>query len=175
MKIWSKMRKHIFLIFFATVVFGAVLGQANERQTFNREAFEKRRNAFITTEVGLTAEEAGKFLPIENEFKQKLFEVGLECRRLARESQNNQKMSDADYKKLSDCRLESRIKEAQLEKEYFEKFNKILSPEKIYKYQQADTKFSREIVIERRPNQNRNSGTNRENPRNNNDNNRSRR
>jgi len=175
MMILSKMKRYVLLIFFATAIISAVAGQTNVRQTFNRETFEKRRNTFIITEAGLTVEEAGRFLPLENEFKQKLFEVGMECRRLTRESQNNQKMSDADYKKMSDCYLESRIKEAQLEKEYFEKFNKILSPEKIYKYQQADTKFSREIVIERRPPPNRNSGNNRENPRNNTDNNRSRR
>jgi Spy/CpxP family protein refolding chaperone len=147
-----------------------ITGQTNERQMFNRGAFGEKRNAFLTTEAGLTKEEAGKFLPLENEFKQKLFEVGMDCRRLARESQNRQKMSDAEYKKLIDCYQETRQKEAQLEKEYYEKFNKLLTPEKIYKYQQADTKFSREIVVERRPAENRNSDTNRDSTRNNNSN-----
>ena len=167
------MRKRILWIFIATVMFSmadlTVSGQTNVRQTFNREDFGARRNAFITAEAGLTAEEAGKFIPLENEFKQKLFEVGRDCRRLTREGQNKQKMSDAEYKKLIDCHLETRLKEAQLEKEYFEKFTKVLSPEKLYKYHLADAKFSRELVIERRPsgdrnsnrNNNRNSDTNR--------------
>ena len=170
------MRKHIFWIFIATVMFSmadlTVSGQTNVRQTFNRADFGARRNAFLTAEAGLTSEEAGKFIPLENEFKQKLFEVGRDCRMLMREGQNKQKMSDAEYKKLIDCHLETRIKEAQLEKEYFEKFNKLLSPEKLYKYHQADAKFSRELVIERRPAGDREN--NRNSNRNTNNNNRNR-
>lgn len=175
------MKKHVFLIFTVAVLFTMVdrtaSGQDNRPQAFNREDFGARRNTFITTEAGLTAEEAGKFIPLENEFQMKLFEVGRDCRRL-RESQN--KMSDAEYTKLIECYLDTRLKEAQLEKEYYEKFKKILSPEKLYKYQQAETRFRREFVIMRRPPGppgDRNNETNRNGNRNNNnnDNNRPRR
>jgi hypothetical protein len=129
----------------------AVSGQTDERLAFNREDFLVRRNAFITAEIKLTAEEARRFIPLENEFRLKLFEIGRDCRRLTRESQDKKTMSDAEYRKLIDCYLETRQKEAQLEKEFYEKFNKILRPEKLYKSQQADAKFSREYVIVRRP------------------------
>ena len=101
----------------------------------------------------MSPDEAAKFIPLENEFKQKVFDVGRDCRTLTRESREKAKQSDAEYLKLIDCYLDNRIKEAQLEKEYFEKFKKILKPEKLYKYREADAKFSRElIVIMRRPN-----------------------
>ena len=171
------MKKTVFLTFIVAVLFSmvdiTVSGQTNARQTFNREAFNIRRNNFITSEIGLTTEEASRFIPLENEFKLKLLEIGLDCRRLTRESQNNKKMSDAEYTKVIECYLDTRLKEAQLEKEYYEKFKKILSPEKIYKYQQADIKFSREYAIVRRPTGNRNNDNNRNNR--NTDNNRQRR
>jgi len=155
------MKKTIFLTFLATVLFSmvhvSVSGQTNERQTFTRENYETRRIAYITAEISLTAAEASKFFPLENEYKLKFFEIGQDCRRLIRESQNNKKMSDAEYMKLIDCNLETRLKEAQLEKEYFEKFKQILTPEKIYKYQQADIRFAREFVIVRRPSGNQNN------------------
>ena len=146
------MKKYILLILIVAVQLNKVdvsaQGQGN-RQVFGNDFWE-RRNTFIKVEVGLTDDEKNKFIPLENEFKQKIFEVGRECRNLARESQNKQKMTDAEYLKLIDCYLDNRIKEAQLEKEYFEKFKKILKPEKLFKYQEADAKFQRELVNMRR-------------------------
>ena len=172
------MKKHVFLTFIVAVLFNLVdmtaSGQTNRPQAFNREDFGARRNTFITTEVGLTAEEASKFIPLENEFKMKLFEVGRDCRRLMRENQDKKTMSDAEYLKQIECYLDTRLKEAQLEKEYYEKFKKILSPGKLFKYQQADAKFSREFVIIRRAPEDRNNGNRNNNRGNNNSNNRPR-
>ena len=171
-------KKIVYLPFIVAVIFSmvdiTVSAQTNERRAFNRADFGVKRNAFITSEMGLTSEETKNFIPLENEFKIKLFEIGRDCRRLTRESQNNKKISDAEYTKMIECYIDTRLKEAQIEKEYYEKFKKILTPEKIYKYQQADLKFSREYVIVRRSNENRNNDNNRNNNRNNN-NNRSRR
>ena len=143
------MKKLFLLIFVGTILFNVIDGVA-QRQPSNRQesenAFWERRNTFIKAEIGLTAEEANKFIPLENEFKQKMLEVGRECRSLTRESQNSQKLTDAERLKLIDCYLDSRIKEAQLEKEYYEQFKKVISPEKLYKYHDADTKFARELI-----------------------------
>ena len=143
------MKKTFLLTFIVAALFNMVAGLAQAQQG-NRQvlgnAFWERRNNFIKAEVGLTADEANRFIPLENEFKQKMFEVGRECRNLMRESQNKQKMTDAEYLKLTDCYLDNRIREAQTEKEYFEKFKKIISPEKLHKYREADAKFSRELI-----------------------------
>ena len=174
------MKKIFLLILIGAALFNIVAASAQGQQT-NRQIlgndFWERRNDFIKKEVGLTADEASKFIPLETEFRNKIVEVGRECRSLARESQNRRKMSDGEYSKLVDCQIETRIKEAQLEKEYYEKFKKILSPEKLYKYQQADISFSRELVnnmrrttVPERSNTNRpedNNNTNRPENRNN--------
>ena len=147
------MKKHAFLIFFI-VVFCVVSdlsaqGQAGNRQAQSNEFWE-RRNAFIVAEIKLSPAEAAKFIPLENEFKQKILEVGRECRSLTRESIGRSKMADAEYLKLVDCYIDNRVKEALLEKDYYELFKKILSPEKLHKYHEADAKFARELVNMRR-------------------------
>ncbi len=58
-------------------------------------------------------------------------------------------LTDEQRQKLIDCNNEARIKEAKLEKEYYEKFKKILSVEKLHKYQEADAKFMRKFMRER--------------------------
>ena len=164
------MNKPCFLTYLIAVLFNMVTitasGQANDSPTFDRNDFWVKRNAFISAEIGLTTEEAVKFIPVENEFKTKLFESGRDCRRMTQESQKKRNLTDAEYMKMINCYLDNRLKEAQLEKEYFEKFKKILSPQKIYKYQQADAKFTREFVIVRRPSEQRPNNNNRNTDRN---------
>ena len=176
------MKKIFLLSFIVAMQFNMVDVSAQRQQVRQSDRqiigndFWERRNMFIKAEIGLTADEAKEFIPLENEFKQKQLEVGRECRNLARESQNKQKMTDAEYLKLIDCYLDNRIKEAQIEKEYFEKFKRIIRPEKLHKYQEADAKFSRELINMRRmnPPQGRNN-TNRSEDRNNTNQSRNRR
>ena len=73
------MNKIFFITFVAISVllsFNATAQEKKEQRHFDREAFEARRNAFITAEVGLTPEEAAQFIPLCNELRQKKFEVG---------------------------------------------------------------------------------------------------
>lgn len=144
------MRKQIFITLVALLLCntGSLIAQENntEKRKFDKEAYQAKRNAYITAEIGLTADEAGDFIPLDNEFKQKTFNAGKECRQLGREKRSKENLSDSDYLKLIDCQIEAKLKEAQLEKEYFDKFKKILSPEKLYKYRQADAKFMREFM-----------------------------
>ncbi|MDR0348626.1 MAG: hypothetical protein LBH90_03925 [Tannerella sp.] len=119
---------------------------SREKRKFEKEAYQTKRNAYITAEIGLTADEAVDFIPLDNEFKQKMFEAGKECRKLGRDSRAKKVLSDDAYLKLIDCHLDTRLKEAQIEKDYFEKFKKILSAEKLYKYMEADSRFMREFM-----------------------------
>lgn len=123
--------------------------EPKEQKSFNREAFESKRNAFITAEVGLTPEEAASFIPLCNEMQKKKFEAGKECRKKSREVRKAKEVKDELYKEVLDICLESRIKEAEIEKAYYTKFQAILSPEKIYKYRCAEMKFGRLFVKER--------------------------
>ena len=143
------MNKIFFITFVAISVllsFNATAQEKKEQRHFDREAFEARRNAFITAEMGLTPEEAASFIPLCNELQEKMFEAGRECRKLSKEIRHKENPTDADYNKVIDECLDVEIKEAQLEKEYYEKFKKILSPKKLYRYKRAEGKFAREFM-----------------------------
>lgn len=141
----------IFLFTFATVILlftpnaFAQEEKKSERQ-FDREAFHAKRNAFITAEMGLTPEEAAAFIPLCEELRQKKFEIGRDCRKLSREIQRKKDLKDEDYLQLIDECLEVSIREAELEKEYYKQFKKILPPEKLYKYREAEFKFARHFM-----------------------------
>ena len=117
--------------------------KGDPQKHIDREAFFARRNAYITAEAGLTADESAAFI-------RRKMEVGRECRKLARKNRSHQGLTDRERRELSDCLTETRLKEAQLEKEYIERFKKILSVEKLSKYQQAEAEFLRKFLQNRK-------------------------
>ena len=81
-----------------------------------------------------------------NELQEKMFEAGRECRKLSKDLKHNENATDADYLKVIDECVSVNMRQAQLEKEYYEKFKKILSPKKLYRYKRAEGKFAREFM-----------------------------
>lgn len=161
----SVLNKIFFVTFVALLSLSTTIINAQERdgnradRHFDRESFLIKRSAFITAELGLTTEEAAAFMPLCEELQQKKFEAGMVCRKLQREMRTAKNITDADYTKTIDECLGVGLKEAQLELEYYEKFKNILSPEKLYKYKQAELKFARDFMKEsgeRRRDENRN-------------------
>ena len=136
----------LLALLFALATPAASNAQKDAKKRIDREAFFARRNAYITAEAGLTADEAAAFIPLENELQRRKFEVGRECRKLARKNRTQQGLTDHERRELSNCLTETRLKEAQLEKEYIERFKKILSVEKLSKYQQAEAEFLRKFL-----------------------------
>ncbi len=143
------MRKIFFITFVAISILTAIDANAQsgkDHKHFDREAFEARRNAYITAEVDLTPEEAAQFIPLCEELRKKKFELGRESRKITKEIRHLENPTDADYTRVIDVDLDVEIKKAQLEKEYYEKFKQILSPDKIYKFRKAEYKFVRDYM-----------------------------
>ena len=116
----------------------------------NMEEFISKRNAYIAEAVGMTAEEAAVFIPLDNELMRKKFEAGRECRKVERELQDKKDKTEEECHKLLKCREEVKEKRDQLDKEYLEKFKKILSAEKILKYERADRDFFEEFIRDKK-------------------------
>ncbi|WP_102406812.1 hypothetical protein [Parabacteroides bouchesdurhonensis] len=145
------MNKIFFITFVAisVLISSNALGQEKrEHRHFDREAFQAKRNAFIMAELSLTPEEAAVFIPLCDEFRQKTFEANKPCRKLNKQLRLNANPTDAEYTAAVDACLQAHLKEAELEKEYYEKFKQILTPEKLYKYKEAETKFMRSFMKE---------------------------
>lgn len=161
----SVLDKIFFVTFVALMSLSTTIIYAQEREDgranrhFDRESFLVKRSAFITAELGLTTQEAAEFMPLCEELQQKKFEAGQICRKLQKELRSAGNSTDTEYIKAIDVCLGVGLKEAQLEIEYYEKFKKILSPEKLYKYKNAEIKFARHFMKEsgeRRKDENRN-------------------
>ncbi|MDH6306075.1 hypothetical protein M2459_002781 [Parabacteroides sp. PF5-5] len=154
-------KNQIFILTFVAVMILSPLGiDAQEKgrpeRQFDKEVFLAKKRAFITAELSLTPEEAADFMPLCEELQQKKFEAGHKCRKISKEMKSKTSPTDVEYVQVIDECLNVGLKEAELEKEYYEKFKKILPPAKLYKYRDAEFKFAREFMRGSREKRNNN-------------------
>jgi Spy/CpxP family protein refolding chaperone len=144
------MNKIYFITFAAVMALFPVSLHAQrgneDHKFFDKETFLIKRSAFITAELSLTPEEAAVFIPLFEELQQKKFEAGQKCRKLSKGLKTGKAPTDAAYTEVIDECLNAGIREMELEKEYYKKFKKILSPEKLFKCKNAEHRFVREFM-----------------------------
>jgi Spy/CpxP family protein refolding chaperone len=141
------MRKYTTLLLLTLTMLSALAQRPpSSRKGFDVNKFKEEKATYIKTEVGLTEEEAHRFIPLMNELMDKKFELNRSTRISTKHIELSNPNADSDYNKLIEANFDMRGKELQLEKEYYAKFKTILSSEKIYRYQRAESKFMRRMV-----------------------------
>jgi len=125
-----------------------------ERGRAEFEELKEKRVAFFSKAMELTAEETKAFWPLYNELQEKKFQLNQELRRaLSRfigNERDKKKHTENEFKEIVNLHIQFKVKEAKLEEEYVLKFAKEISYEKIYRYQQAELQFARQMLDQRR-------------------------
>lgn len=147
------MKKNITLLYLALIFSILTSSGIAQNRRMNMADYEKRKAEFITKEAGLTKEEASRYFPLYNDLSKKKFELHKQHRdKVEKMKQSNKNMSNEEYRQLLENDVDVRVKEAELDKQYSEKLEKILSPEKLYRAQQAERKFMQQEVMKFRGN-----------------------
>ncbi len=140
-------KNRIFLLCFMLLTTALSSSVFAQRKKMNIADFEKRKMEYIKKEAGLSDEEAAKFFPVFNELAKKKFDLHKGHReQIEKMKAENEDVTAEEYRKLFENDMEVKLKEVELEKKYSELMEKILSPEKIFKAQQAEKKFMQQEV-----------------------------
>jgi Spy/CpxP family protein refolding chaperone len=147
----------VIIVCLSCLRFAAFAQQSDkEREERRKERFEKlmaERREFVSNAINLTEEEKKAFWPLCDELQMKKFELNKplrdEIRAIIRARAQNQTVSEADYKKVIALSVQTKIKEAQLEQEYIEKFLKVIPAEKVFLYQRAEQQFGNNMIRNR--------------------------
>ena len=105
---------------------------------------ENAKIAFITNRVSLTQDQAQKFWPLYNEFAARRRELNRSGRLLRREVTEG--MTDQQLRDNFTQAFAMRQQELNLEKEYFDKFQKIISLRQVAQLFQAERDFTKEVI-----------------------------
>ncbi|MBT2557482.1 hypothetical protein J7E24_06770 [Hymenobacter sp. ISL-91] len=115
-------------------------GQRAERLS----QLENARVAFITQKVSLTPEQAQKFWPVYNEFTAKRRDLNQRLRQL-RPNQTDG-LSDQQLRDNFNLSFKLRQQDIDLEKEYFERFQRVISVRQVAALFLAERQFTREVL-----------------------------
>ena len=147
------MKKNIVLLCFTLIISVFASTATAQVRKMNMADYEKRKMEYIKKEAGLTDAEANRYFPLYNDLSKRKLELHLQHRnKVEKMKQSNKNMSNEEYRQLLENDVDVKLKEAELDKQYSEKLEKILSPEKLYRAQQAERKFMQQEVMKFRGN-----------------------
>ncbi len=120
----------------------ALFGQQGPRGPMMQQRLESQRIAFITEKLQLTPDEATKFWPIYNEYrdKQQAF------RRDARPGRMMMEVSDTEAEKIIEEQFMAEENLLKLKKEYYGKLKGAIPPAKIARLAPVEMEFNRTVL-----------------------------
>jgi hypothetical protein len=114
-------------------------------QHLSPDEFKARQKTFITDKAELTEKEADRFFPLYFELQDKKKKINDRAWELMRKGKDN-RMTDAQYEEVILQVYDLRIETDNLDRAYYTRFKKVLSPKKIFQVQRAEARFHREML-----------------------------
>ena len=111
------------------------------------EKIQAVKIAVFTEELQLTSKEAEKFWPLYNEYEDKVKKIDKETREISKDLETK---SDSEIEAGIEKRLQLKEQRIDLEREYHERFKKLLPIQKVAKISMAQRKFKKRLVGEMR-------------------------
>lgn len=131
---------------------GGTVAQAQtqkETPEERKERLEKIDNAkiaFITEKLSLSSEQAQRFWPIYNELNAKKSELRKKSRSFREE--NLSTMTDEQVRTGLENRLNYRQRELDLDKEYMDRYLRVISPKQLAQLYRSEREFTK-LLLER--------------------------
>ncbi|WP_460893187.1 hypothetical protein [Rufibacter soli] len=110
------------------------------------EKIETAKIAFITDKVTLSAEQAHRFWPLYQEYQDRKDQIRSKSRHFKEE--NLSKLTDEQIQEGLESRLNYRQAELNIEKEYMDKYLRVISPRQLALFYRAEREFTK-LLLER--------------------------
>lgn len=147
------------VLFLWSIIFPMLLNaQGGARIQEKKDNIEAQKIAYITKEIGLTADEAQKFWPVYNQAQKEKQEVRKMRRESVKQGKRIDEMSDAELQKAMDAIFTAKQKELDIDKQYHAKYLSILPAKKVAKLYQAEEKFKRFLLEKLKDSKGKSSG-----------------
>lgn len=143
------MKRYTLLLILSLCVAGLFAQTSQDEHAKRWEEFKAKRAAFYTEKICLTADEAQVFWPVFNELQEKKGQLHHKISEQFRNAKKDEKGERIiDFVKVTDDMINFKVQESSLDKCYHEKFKKILSPEKLFKYYNAEREWTNNLLKE---------------------------
>ncbi len=118
---------------------------AQSKRRFSHEEFQARQQAFITEHAKLTTDEAKAFFPLFFELQKSKWLINKDVRKKVG-MKRGQQCTEEQCTQLIHEFADAKVKIAELEKEYIDKYLTVIPARKILGVQRAEEMFQREML-----------------------------
>ena len=118
---------------------------AQKKDKHTEPEFRAKKQAYMAKRAELTPEEAKDFFPLYFEFQDKKKEINKRAWGIAKQGKAPETTNE-EYEKIIDHFFDDQEAIVKLEREYIQKYRKILSDKKIYMIYWAEIKFSKNML-----------------------------
>ena len=151
------MNRSIFSLIIAFVIFPFVSTFAQQEAGDSVKTNDSRRKwlndvkdykyQMLEREAQMTEEQAEEFFPLYQEMENKVFMVNLEARRMEMQiSDGFDNATDDDFRQAAQALSNVKVREAEIEQEYYPQFARILSDKQMFLLKRAETHFATDML-----------------------------
>lgn len=115
------------------------------REQWMTEMRQYKRN-YLAKELELTKEQQNKFFPLYETMEDECAALDEDTRQMERRISQAADASDLEYEKATEAMYDTKVKQAEIEREYAAKFKEVLTPKQLFRLKDADRKFARTMM-----------------------------
>ncbi|MET4105229.1 hypothetical protein [Hymenobacter sp. UYP22] len=138
------LRSLLLFCLLAALPLAEARAQGGLRRQERLSQLENARIAYLTEKIALTPDQAQKFWPLYNEFTAKRRDLSRRLRQLRPVTTDG--LSDQQVKESLNQSFVLRQQEIMLEKDYFERFQRVISVRQVGQLALAERQFTREVL-----------------------------
>jgi len=138
----KKLYKHFFLLSFLVFFIFNSYSQTDAK----REKIDALRASFINKKVNFSTKETEAFWPLYNEMNDKLDAARKTFRQKYNANTNYNFETDKEAEDYLNAELNLKQKEYEINKDYYDRFKKILPVKKVAAVRRAEEDFKKEII-----------------------------
>ncbi len=128
-----------------SLILSAQPGQMRRGAAFDQVEAEKI--AFFTRYLELSNQEAKEFWPLYDDFQNRRNQIVENRQSVSRYfSQNYHNLTEKEAEETADKYINLQVQEVNLAKEFHHKFKKVLPPEKVMRFYQAENEFRMHLL-----------------------------
>lgn len=138
--------------FFCALLSILTISSFAQRQRASFEQFQQMKLDFIVKEMGLSEGDAQKFAPIYKELIQErsaLYRKYHANGKIKKAIREGEQVADTTMQRISRDDAQLQIEDAQLEQEYQQKFEQVLTPQQVCSWRDAEKKFRSNMMRRR--------------------------
>lgn len=116
------------------------------------EQFLDQKCAAVVAEIGLSAQDSARFVPMYRELQQqksKLWHKYGGARRVRRAIEQGESVADTTLMRVIINQSKLQVEDAQLQQAFIERVSKVLTPMQVYRLQQAEQRYKAEVMQRR--------------------------